>query len=255
MTVPFLNHKYTAGDIARVTTKLAISLTALGLTACASLGGDSGSSGSLSEGEFFTQDFPEISENSLAINAEQDRFRIGDIADIYVYDVDSLTNTYPIDREGNINFPLIGTQEVAGLTTLELQKQLVAEYGETYLQNPSITVKLEASKLGNIVVDGAVSKPGVFELYNPVRLSEAVAMAGGLTSDANTKSVYLVREIEGKRKVKEVNLKEIRSLGASDPEVYPDDIVFVQNSAGRMAYNEFLRTIPLLSAILIASTR
>ena len=150
---------------------------------------------------------------------------------------------------------MIGTQKVAGLTTLELQKQLVAEYGESYLQNPSITVKLEASKLGNIVVDGAVSKPGVFELYNPVRLSEAVAMAGGLTTDANTKSVYLVREIEGKRKVKEVNLKEIRSLGASDPEVYPDDIVFVQNSAGRMAYNEFLRTIPLLSAILIASTR
>ncbi len=207
------------------------------------------------DAQYYTDDFPEVSENTLAINAEQDRFRVGDIADIYVYNVESLTNTYPIDREGNISFPLIGTQKVAGLTTLELQKELMVQYGATYLQNPSITVKIEASKLGKIVVDGAVKKPGVFELYNTIRLSEAIAMAEGLTANANSKEVFLVREIEGKRHVKPINLKEIRRLGAADPTIYPDDIVFVQDSSGRMAYNEFLRTVPLLSALLIAGTR
>ena len=230
-------------------------LSMVALSACASFGGDSSNPDLLADGDFYTQDFPEVSENTLAINAEQDRFRIGDIADIFVYNVDSLTNTYPIDREGNINFPLIGTQKVAGLTTLELQKQLIQEYGATYLQDPSITVKIEASKLGNIVVDGAVSKPGVFELYKPIRLSEAVAMAGGLDENANQKQVYMVREIEGKKSVKLVNLKEIRQMGATDPQVYPQDIVYIQDSAGKAAYNEFLKTIPLLSAILLAGTR
>lgn len=228
----------------------------LTLSACANLGSNSSEQADfLADGEFYTQDFPEVSENTLAINADQDRFRVGDIADIFVYNVEALTNTYPVDREGNINFPLIGTQKVAGLTTLELQQQLMAEYGENYLQKPSITVKLEASKLGNIVVDGAVSKPGVFELFKPVRLSEAVALAGGLSENANQKEVYIVREIEGKKKVKVVNLKDIRQMGASDPQIYPQDIVYIQNSAGKAAYNEFLKTIPLLSAILIAGTR
>ena len=131
----------------------------------------------------------------------------------------------------------------------------MAEYGENYLQNPSITVKLEANTLGNIVVDGSVSKPGVFVLYKPVRLTEAVALAGGLREDANSKEVYIVREIEGKKKVKVVNLKDIRQMGATDPQIYPQDIVYVEDSPGRKAYNEFLKTIPLLSAILIAGTR
>ena len=231
-----------------------VGLCLLGLSACASMG-DKSNNDLLADGEFYTQDFPEVSENTLAINADQDRFRIGDIADIFVYNVDSLTNTYPVDREGNVNFPLIGSQKVAGLTTLELQKQLMSEYGANYLQNPSITVKLESSMLGNIVVDGAVSKPGVFDLFKPIRLSEAVAMAGGLSENANQKEVYMVREIEGKKKVKIVNLKDIRRMGATDPQVYPDDIVYVQDSTGRMAYNEFLRTVPLLSAILLAGTR
>ena len=231
-----------------------VGLCLLGLSACASMG-DKSNKDLLADGEFYTQDFPEVSENTLAINADQDRFRIGDIADVFVYNVDSLTNTYPVDREGNVNFPLIGSQKVAGLTTLELQKQLMSEYGSNYLQNPSITVKLESSMLGNIVVDGAVSKPGVFDLFKPIRLSEAVAMAGGLSENANQKEVYMVREIEGKKKVKIVNLKDIRRMGATDPAVYPDDIVYVQDSTGRMAYNEFLRTVPLLSAILLAGTR
>ena len=233
-----------------------LGLSLLALTACASLGDrSSGKDNILADGEFYTQDFPEVSENTLAINAEQDRFRVGDTADISVYNVESLTNTYPIDREGNINFPLIGTQKVAGLTTLELQKQLISEYGENYLQNPNITVKIESNVLGNIVVDGAVSKPGVFELNKPIRLSEAVALAGGIDDDANSKEVYMVREFEGKKRVKLVNLKEIRQMGATDPEIYPQDIIYVQKSAGRMAYNEFLKSIPLLSTILLYSTR
>ena len=233
-----------------------VGLGLLTLSACASTGGESSDAENiLADGTFYTQDFPEVSENTLAINAEQDRFRIGDTADIFVYNVESLTNTYPVDREGNINFPLIGTQKVAGLTTLELQQELNASYGETYLQRPSITVKREANTLGKIVVDGAVEKPGVFELTKPIRLSEAVALAGGLGQYANAKEVYMVREIEGKKRVKIVNLKDIRQFGASDPEVYPQDIIYLQKSAGKAAYNEFLRTVPLLSAILIAGTR
>lgn len=232
---------------------LLVSATALSLSACASVG--DGSPNPLAGGDFYTQDFPEVSENTLAFNAEQDRFRVGDSADIYVYNVESLSNTYPVDREGNINFPLVGTQKVAGLTTLELQDQLISVYGENYLQNPNITVKLEANVLGNIVVDGSVSKPGVFEIHKPVRLTEAVALAGGLAEFADAKEVYVVREIEGKKKVKVVNLKDIRQAGATDIPIYPQDIVYIQKNSGKVAFSEFLKTVPILSTLLIVGTR
>jgi len=223
------------------------------LASCASISGSE--SNLLVDGEIYTQDFPEVSENTLAINSEQDRFRVGDTADIFVFNVESITNTYPVDRAGNINFPLIGTQKVAGLTTLDLQQELIAAYGENYLQNPSITVKRETNELGNMVVDGAVSKPGVFELYKPVRLSEAVALAGGLSDVANSKEIYIVREIEGKKKVKTVNLKNIRQFGAPDPQIYPEDIVYIPDSANKSAYNEFLRALPILSTFSILAIR
>lgn len=230
-----------------------IAAATLSTTACASLGSES--SNLLADGDFYTQDFPEISENTLAISATQGQFRVGDVADINFYNIDSLSNSYTVNYEGNVNFPIIGNQKVAGLTPLGLQQQLTTIYGESYLQNPNITVKRQANVLGNIVVDGSVSKPGVFELYKPVRLSEAVALAGGLTENANSKEVYVVREIEGKKKVKIVNLKEIRRAGGSDPDIYPQDIVYVQDSSGKVAFNEFLKTVPLLSTLVILGTR
>lgn len=209
----------------------------------------------LSGGNFYTEEFPEVAEDTLAINTAQDLFRIGDIADITFFNVEELSNTYPVDREGNINFPLIGTQKVSGLSTLDLQKKLVSAYSVNYLQSPNIIVKREATLLGKIVVDGSVSNPGVFELFKPVALSEAIALSGGLAETANSKEVFIVREIEGNKKVRVVNLKEIRRSGATDPQIYPQDIVYVQDNTGKVAFDEFLKVVPLLSTILLLERR
>ena len=205
--------------------------------------------------DVFVDEFPEVEARYLLNYAHQDVFKIGDTATISVFNVDSLSGDHIVDRAGEIAFPLIGKIKVAGLNTLELQAQLVQEYGIKYLQNPSISVKLDAQKLGRIVVDGAVDSPGVFDVYKAVSLSEAIALAGGLTIDANKKAVFLVREYGGERKVKSVNIDDIRKLGAPDPKIYPNDIVFVQESGGRIALREILRTIPLINTAFILATR
>jgi len=224
------------------------------LTACATansgaVGSDDGtnflgqSKTNIQDVEGYVSEFPDVGIDQVSRNVSKDIFNIGDTADISVYNVESLTNTYIVDRNGNIVFPLIGEVRVE-------------KYGARYLRNPGINVKREATELGRIVVDGAVNKPGVFEVNDIIKLSEAIALAEGLNGeDTNGSSVYIIRNVNGDRKVREVDLRNIRRLGADDPQLIPDDVVFVQDSAGRIVFREFLRTVPLLNTATLLAIR
>lgn len=202
-----------------------------------------------------TQAIPSVEPTAITQYTDLDVFKVGDLAEITVYNVESLTGTYIVNRGGDVDFPLIGKTKVAGLSTMDLQEILTQSYGAQYLQNPNISVKIDPKKLGKIIVDGAVNKPGVFEVFDIVNLTEAIALAGGLTVDAKKKEIYLIREVDGKRQVRTANLNEIRKLAGLDPEIYPNDIIFVEESSGRVAFREFLRTVPLFNTIAILSTR
>lgn len=230
----------------------------IGLSACSTLPTNKPNARN-DDGSFknpvFVSKFPDITVADVTGFVQDDVFKVGDTADVVVYNTEDLSGSYIVDRAGQIGFPLIGSVQVAGLSTLELQERLVELYGQRYLQDPSIAVKLESRKLGKIVVDGAVVKPGVFEMFDLMRLSEAIALGGGLNDDANRKEVYVVRDFSGERKVLTVNLNEIRKMGAEDPRLIPNDIVFVQDSAARIAFKEILATVPLINTLAILSTR
>jgi len=212
--------------------------------------------GSLTKAEFqFTQEFPEVTKNDVATSSDLDVFKVGDSADVSFNNVDSLSGVYIVDRSGNITFPLIGAVGIAGLTIEDVQQTLNDKYGTTYLQRPNITVKLESRIFGRVIVDGSVQKPGVFEVSELINLTEAIALAEGLNSDADGKKVYLIRTIDGVRKVQLVNLKNVRLYGSRDPKVIPGDIIFVQDSKSRIVFNQFIKTLPLLNTLAIFGTR
>lgn len=232
------------------------------LSACASLDVNDTSpqnalkTGKVQQSEAYITDFPEVSLNQVAQNVTKDVFKSGDIADVSFYNVEELTQTYVVNRSGNISFPLIGSLKVAGLSTTQLQEILTERYGAEYLRAPSINVKLEAQDLGRVVVDGAVNKPGVFEVNDIISISEAIALAEGLNGeDTNGSSVFIIRAINGERKIKEVDLRQIRKLGVSDIQIIPGDIVFVEDTIGRVIFREFLRTVPLINTAVFLATR
>lgn len=232
---------------------------ALNISACANTGGvftSKNSSSQIQSNINYVKSFPDVDINSIAKRISKDTFKIGDTADVNIYQVEDLSDTYVIGRDGNINFPLIGSVQVAGLTTTQLQKTLTEKYGSSFLRTPGINVKLESSEIGSVVVDGAVNKPGVFEVNDIIRLSEAIALAEGINQiDTTGSQIYIIRYINGERKVTQVDLREIRTLGANDPKIIPDDVIFVQDTSGRVLFREFLRTVPLLNTAVILSTR
>ena len=89
--------------------------------------------------------------------------------------------SYIVDNEGNIDFPLVGKLHVAGLTKNEAE-QLVLSKIKPFLSDteiPIVTVRMINYKISVI---GEVNRPGMFTVANEkINILEALAQAGDLT--------------------------------------------------------------------------
>ena len=107
---------------------------------------------------------------------------------------------YLVDNEGNIDFPVLGTLHISGLTKTEAEN-LIRERLKPYLrETPIVTVRMTNYKIS---VLGEVAKPGTFTVSNEkVNVFEALAMAGDMTIWGRRDNVKLVREdATGKREI------------------------------------------------------
>nr|WP_256534284.1 polysaccharide biosynthesis/export family protein [Lewinella sp. JB7] len=112
---------------------------------------------------------------------------------------------YLVDATGNIDFPGIGTVDVAGLTVEQLKKRL-QEGLSNLLVDPAIIIRFINFR---ITVDGEVRTPGSYVLPNErVTVLDAAGLAGGLTEYANRTNVLVIREQNGVRLFGRINLKD-----------------------------------------------
>lgn len=179
--------------------------------------------------------------------------RIGpaDLVSISVFGVDELNGEYQVDYEGYLKMPLIGEFPVQGLTAVELATYLETTLGEKYLQDPDVSVLIADSRTQIITIDGAVENPGQYNLPGQMSLLQAVALSGGPTKTANAKRVVIFRTVDGQRMVAGFDLQAIRSGEQDDPRIYGNDVIVVDGSEIKGAYQDFLKTVPLLSLFLL----
>src|SRR3546814_19217003 len=88
-------------------------------------------------------------------------------------------NGYNVNPDGTIQFPFIGPIKLAGLTENEARELLTRRLSK-YVQDPQITVRIQAYRNGRIYVDDEVRTPGLQTLDDiPMTLPEAINRAGG----------------------------------------------------------------------------
>jgi polysaccharide export outer membrane protein len=80
----------------------------------------------------------------------------------------------------------------AGLTTNELQEQLRKFYTK-YKRNPQVVVKVREYNSQPVAINGAVVKPGQFQLRRPVRLLELVQFYAGGPTEKSGGRVQIAR--------------------------------------------------------------
>ena len=84
-------------------------------------------------------------------------------------------HTYRVDKQGNINFPVLGKLHVAGMTTTALADELVKRISAD-VENPVVVVDLLNFK---VKVTGDVKTPGVIESDKQhISVLDALAAAG-----------------------------------------------------------------------------
>lgn len=211
---------------------------AAALTACASSRG-----GSIPyERELAAPDAPSV----VALEAGYKIAPMDKLA-IKVFKMEDMTGEYEVDLAGHISLPLIGEVDAANMTTAELDTVLTGRLGEKYLENPDVSVALKQSVGRMVTLDGAVREPGSYPVLRSLTLMQAVALAKGVTEDSNPRRIAVFRTIGGKRQAAAFDLTDIRRGQATDPPIYPGDIVVVDGSAIKALQKQLLQTIPLLS--------
>src|SRR5438445_11470419 len=117
----------------------------------------------------------------------------GDLLEVSVFEVEELSKIrLRVPRRGVISLPLIGQIQATGRTTAELEEEIRARLQRKFMHDPQVSVFLQEHNSQRISVIGAVRKGGVFNLNRPLRLADALALAEGLTEEAD-RQVYVIR--------------------------------------------------------------
>lgn len=189
------------------------------------------------------------SVQAVAAPSAEYRIGFGDKLDVRVFQVADLSfEELVVDTSGNISMPLIGAVRGAGRTAGEMASDIAGRLAAQYLRDPQVTVTVKEAASQKITVDGAVTKPGVYEMRGSTSLLQAVAMAEGPTRVADLTKVAVFRSIDGRRSVALFDLSAIRQGRASDPQVLGDDVIVVDTSRLSSALREVVGALPALSA-------
>jgi protein involved in polysaccharide export with SLBB domain len=133
---------------------------------------------------------PAVGAQSPPADAAQTRgnLRPGDLIRLKIWREPDLSGDFTVSEGGEAVLPKIGAVKVTGISADSLTRFLRSAY-ETYLRNPTIEVTL----LRRITVSGAVRNPGLYPVDPTMTVADAVALAGGATSDGRLDRVYLSR--------------------------------------------------------------
>lgn len=136
----------------------------------------------------------------------------------------SRLQSYLIDSEGNIQFPVLGSIKMAGLTKSEAVEKLRNEL-KKYIISPIVNMRIVNYKIS---VLGEVMRPGVFPVATErISLPEALSSAGDMTIYGDRKRVLIIRETDS---VKTHNIVDMTSADfVNSPFYYLDqnDVVYV----------------------------
>lgn len=145
---------------------------------------------------------------------------------------------YLVDNQGCIDFPVLGSLKVMGLTNRECEA-LIREKLQPYLKEvPNVTVRTSNYKFS---VLGEVNAPGTYTTdAEKVTIFEALAQAGDMTLFSVRNDVQLLREDStGVRRVHHLDLTQANV--AQSPYFYlqQNDVVYVKPTKAKVNSNTF----------------
>lgn len=136
-----------------------------------------------------------------------------------------LFSGYFVDREGYIDFPVLGRLEVEGMTIPEAKNKIV-DLLKPYLNDAVVNMRFLNFK---VTVLGEVEQPGTIRLTNKrITLLEAIGMTGDLTDYANRNNILVIREKAGAREYARLDLQSSEIFTSPYFYLQQNDVIYIE---------------------------
>lgn len=156
---------------------------------------------------------------------------------------------YLVDKNGTIDFPVLGNLKVQGLTIPQL-KSVLKEKLDKYLQEPIINIRLLNYK---VTVLGEVLRPSTYSIPSErLTVVDAIGMAGDLTIYGKRENVLLIREENGERKFVRLNLNSSNIFESPYYYLKQNDIIYVEPNKAKIVSSDYtrLRNITIVTSVI-----
>ncbi len=148
--------------------------------------------------------------------------------------VDNTTKGYLVGIDGTIQMPKLGNIKVAGFTKKQLTEKItniILEKKE--LLNPIVEIRQLNFE---VTVLGEVGNPTVINVPSEkISLVKALGLAGDITIYGKRDNILLIREEDGKRITRHLDINSADFLTSEYYYLKPNDVVYVEPSKAKIA--------------------
>lgn len=173
----------------------------------------------------------------------------GDIVAIYIdkHPEDSVQRV-TVSPVGRVYFPLLGDISVVGKTVPQLQEYLTNSVAE-FIKEPRVTLALLEAQSAKVGVLGDVKTPGLMVMTRPLRVLDAITLAGGIL-DTGSSSVSILRQYEdGRVQVLTADVKKILKGKAN-----PEENAYLRSGDTVIVHGNLFKTVTRISSLVGVTT-
>lgn len=161
---------------------------------------------------------------------------------------------YLVDKNGEIDFPVVGKIKIVGLSPSET-RQLLRDKLSDYLKDPIINIRIRNF---TVTILGSVNRPGTYEVNGEqISILEALGLAGDINIKGRRDNVMVIRDFNGTKVYNRVDLNKKDALKSPVYYLTQNDVIYVEpNQSGKTASNLDQRASIAVSiiSVLVTST-
>lgn len=141
---------------------------------------------------------------------------------------------YLVNSDGTIQLPVLGSIKAAGLTKKELKDNITNMIlSKKMLVDPLVEIRFLNYE---VTVIGEVAHPTVITVPSEkISLLKAIGLAGDLTIYGKRDNVLLIREENGKKKTRHINLNSSNFFNSPYYYLQPNDVIYVSPNKAKIA--------------------
>jgi polysaccharide biosynthesis/export protein len=157
---------------------------------------------------------------------------------------------YLVNTDGNVVFPVLGNIKAEGLTIKELVEYISKDLTDKkLLVDPIITIRFINFR---VTILGEVTHPTVITVPNErISILEALGLAGDLTIYGKRDNVLLIREEDGEKIIKRINLNSSKILTSPFYYLKSNDVIYVESDKDKLrSVSNTRQLLPIFFAAL-----